>query len=82
MSEPLSRLLAELPSAESDTVRAEGIRMRCRARLERQALRASASPAAARPDLSLQVWQPLIMALAVAYMTEVIIHALGVYGLP
>ena len=82
MSEPLIRLLAELPSAEPDTARAERIRMRCRARLERQALRASACPAAARPELSVQVWQPVITVLAVAYLTEVIVHALRVYGLP
>jgi hypothetical protein len=82
MSDPLIRLVAELPSAEPDPARTERIRMRCRARLERQALRASASPAAARPDLGVQVWQPLIAVLAVAYMTEVIVHALRVYGLP
>jgi hypothetical protein len=82
MSEPLIRLLAELPSAEPDTARAERIRMRCRARLARQARRASASPAGASPDLSVQVWQPLITVLAVAYLTEVIVHALRVYGLP
>jgi hypothetical protein len=82
MSEPLTRLLAELPPAEPDTERAERIRMRCRARLRRQALRAAASAAATRPDLSVQVWQPLITVLAVAYLTEVIVHALRVYGLP
>jgi hypothetical protein len=82
MSEPLTRLLAELPSAEPDTARTERIRMSCRARLDRQALHASGSPAAGRPDLSVQVWQPLITVLAVAYMTEVIVHALRVYGLP
>jgi hypothetical protein len=82
MSEPLTRLLAELPPAEPDAGRAERIRMRCRARLERQALRASASPAATRPDLSVRLWQPLITVLAVAYLTEVIVHALRVYGLP
>jgi hypothetical protein len=81
MSEPLIRLLAELPSAEPDTARAERIRMRCRARLARQAPRASASPAAAHREGTVQVWQPLIAALGVAYLTEVIVEALRVYGL-
>jgi hypothetical protein len=82
MSEPLIRLLSELPSAEPDSARTERTRMHCRARLERQALRAFASPAAARSHLSLQVWQPLIAVLAIIYMTEVIVQALRVYGLP
>ena len=45
MSERLIRLLAELPPAEPDPEGAERIRMRCRARLTRQAPRASASRA-------------------------------------
>ena len=43
MSEPLIRLLAELPPAEPDQTGAERIRMRCHAQLARQAPRASAS---------------------------------------
>jgi hypothetical protein len=35
MSEPLSRLLAELPLAEPDSRRAERTRMKCRALLAR-----------------------------------------------
>ena len=77
MSEPLIRLLAELPLAEPDSARAERIRMRCRARLARQAPRASPS----RGRIT-QVWQPLITILGVAYLTEVIVQALRLYGLP
>ena len=82
MSEPLIRLLAELPAAEPDAARSERMRMRCRARLARQATRASTSYAAVPRGRTVQVWQPLIVVLGVAYLTEVILHALRVYGLP
>lgn len=81
MSEPLIRLLAELPSADPDTARAERIRMRCRSRLARQARRASTSSSAVHRGRTVQVWQPLIAVLGAAYLTEVIIEALRVYGL-
>jgi hypothetical protein len=82
MSEPLIRLLAELPVAEPDPARAEWIRVRCRAQLVRQAPRASASRAPARRARTVQVWRPLIAVLGIAYITEVIAQALRVYGLP
>ena len=81
MPEPLIRLLAELPAAEPDPARAERIRMGCRARLARQAPRVSASRGPARAR-TVQVWQPLIAVLGVAYLTEVIVQALRVYGPP
>ena len=77
MSEPLIRLLAELPSAEPAPARAERIRMRCRARLQQQAPRA---PASRRRAPAVQVWQPLMVVLGVAYLTGVIVEALRVYG--
>jgi hypothetical protein len=80
MSDPLIRLLAELPPAEPDPARAERIRMGCRARLARQAPRASASRARARRGRTVQVWQALIAALGIAYLTDVIVQALQVYG--
>ena len=56
--------------------------MRCRAQLARQASRASASRRApARHDRIVQVWQPAIAVLGIAYLTEVIVQALRVYGL-
>ena len=82
MSEPLIRWLAELPAAEPDPARSERIRVRCRARLARQAPRASASPAAVPRGGMMQVWQPLIVVLGLAYLTEVILQALRVYGVP
>ena len=77
MSEPLIQLLAELPSAEPDPTRAERIRMGCRARLRHEAPGASA-PRRRRPPV--QLWQPLIVVLGVAYLTEVVVQALRVYG--
>lgn len=82
MSEPLTRLLAELPPAEPDPAWTERIRVRCRARMAPQAPRASAAPAAAPRRRTLQIWQPLVVVLAVAYLTEVIVQALRVYDLP
>lgn len=82
MSEPLIRLLAELPQAELDATRAERIRMGCRARLARLAPRASGLRGPAPRGRTLQVWQPLIAVLGIAYLTEVIVQALRVYGPP
>jgi hypothetical protein len=80
MSEPLTQL-AELPSAEPDSARAERIRVRCRTRLGRQAPRASAWRGAAHQGGTVPIWQPLIVVLGVGYMAEVVIQALRVYGL-
>ena len=82
MSDPLIRLLAELPSEEPDPVRAERNRRRCRARLARQTPRASASRAFTLRVMTAQVWQPLIALLGAAYLTDVIVQALRLYGLP
>jgi Ca2+/H+ antiporter len=82
MSDPLTRLLAELPLAEPDPMRAERTRMGCRALLARQASRAAASRRPSSGRRSVQVWQLLIAVLGVAYLTEVIVQALSVYGPP
>ena len=82
MSDPLTRLLAELPLAEPDAARAERTRMGCRALLARQASRAAASRGPSSGRRIVQVWQLLIAVLGVAYLTEVIVQALSVYGAP
>ena len=82
MSESLIRLLAELPAAEPDSARSERMRVHCRERLARKATRASTSHAAVPRGRTVQVWQPLIVVLGVVYLTEVILHALRVYGVP
>ena len=79
MPDPLIRLLAELPSADPAPPRAERTRIRCHARLERQAR--SASRVDAQAGRTAPVWQPLIAVLGVAYLTEVIVQALRLYGL-
>ena len=80
MSDPLTRLLAELPLVEPDPTRAERTRMGCRALLAWQASRASASRGPSSGRRTVQVWQLLIAVLGVAYLTEVIVQALNVYG--
>jgi hypothetical protein len=80
MSESLIRLLAELPPAEPDPARAERIRIGCRARLARQAPRESIVRAPAPRGRNLPVWQSLLAVLGAAYLTEVIVQALRVYG--
>ena len=82
MSDPLTRLLAELPLAEPDPARAERTRTGCRALLGRQASRAAASRGPSSGRTTVQVWQLLIAFLGVAYLTEVIVQALSVYGPP
>ena len=81
MPDPLMQVLAELPSAEPDFVRAERIRLRCLARLARQARRASDSRPSAPRQRTAQLWQPLIAVLGAIYLTEVIVEALRFYGL-
>jgi hypothetical protein len=80
MSDRLTRLLAELPLAEPDPARAERTRMGCRALLAQQASRASTSRGPSSGRGIVQVWQLLIAVLGVAYLTEVILQALSVYG--
>lgn len=80
MSESLMRLLAELPPAELDPTRSGHIRTACRARLARQAARASAVRAPGPRGSRVPVWQPLMVVLGVAYLAEVIVQALGVYS--
>jgi len=75
MSEPLMRVLAELPPAEPDAVSAEGIRLRCRAELVQRASRAAAAPTPGMHD-RINVWQPVIAVLGIAYLAEAVIQAL------
>jgi len=82
MSDPLTRLLAELPLAEPDAARTERTRRGCRALLAQRAARASASHGPSSGRRTVQVWQLVIAVLGVAYLTEVIVQALSVYGTP
>lgn len=80
MFEPMIRL-SELPSAEPDPARAERLRVRCRARLGQQTPQALATRDVGAAGGAGRIWQPLVVVLGVGYMTEVVIQALGVYGL-
>ena len=73
MSDPLSRILAGLPSAEPDPVRADRVRARCRATLARR----QPHP---QPRRVTGFWAPLVAGLAGVYLTEVIRQALHLYG--
>ena len=80
MSEPLMRVLAELPLAEPDAARAARIRTRCRQRLARRASSPAASRVSPSPRFRTgQIWQPLIAVLSLAYLTEVIVQAIRAY---
>ena len=79
MSEPMIRLLADLPRADPDPARAERTRVRCRTRLAGLP-RAATSSAPSPRRRKAQVWQPLIAVLGVAYFAEAIVQALRAYG--
>lgn len=76
MSEPLMRLLAELPTAELEPDRAERIRRSCRARLVRHAAPAPGPTIAFTP-----VWQLGVAVLGAAYLISAIIEVVRVYRL-
>jgi hypothetical protein len=81
MSEPMIRLLADLPRADPDPARAERTRIRCRTRLAGLP-RASTSRAPGPRGRKAQLWQPLIAVLGVAYLAAAIVQALRAYGIP
>jgi hypothetical protein len=81
MPESMTQLLADLPDAQLDHVRAERIRSACHARLARQAARTSASDAPGPPGTTVQLWQPLLAALGVTYFAQVIGLAFQLYRL-
>jgi hypothetical protein len=74
MSESLIRLLAGLPTAQSDPDRADRIRARCRERLARAAPR--------RPPRSTMAfaWQPLLAALGVVYLVDAVVQGFLVWS--
>jgi hypothetical protein len=74
MSDPLMQRLAELPSTTLEPERAERIRRRCRARLVRDAARAS------RPTIVFApIWRLFVAALGAAYVIVAIIEAVRAY---
>jgi hypothetical protein len=76
MTDPLLRMLADLPSAQPDPERSARLRARCLSRLERR--RRSRRE---RPRGSGGYWQPLVAGLGGVYLTEVIRQALRFYAI-
>jgi hypothetical protein len=75
MTDPLMRLLAELPQAEPDRDRAARVRARCHTALARHRPR---SPSPRRRE---RVRGPLIAALGAVYLVESVRQALLLFGI-
>lgn len=76
MTDPLLRILADLPDAEPDAVRADRLRARCHATLARRVPRTS-TPPASLPRFPVRV----VAGLGGLYFSEVIHQALRLYGI-
>ena len=81
MSEPMMRLLADLPAADPDPARAERTRLRGRARFAR-VQRASGTTAPGPRGRTVLLWQPLIAVLSVAYFAAAVVQAFRAYAVP
>ena len=89
MNDALSRVLGDLPQAESDQARSERLRSRCHVVLGKQRSRAAARhttqlgrrhPAGGRRRVSAWRWEPVVVGMGCLYLAGVIREALGVYG--
>jgi hypothetical protein len=76
MTDPLLRILADLPQPEPDRARAARVRARCHAALAR-----SGQLRAPRPSGSPRLWETLLAVLGGAYLIETVRQALLVFGL-
>jgi hypothetical protein len=76
MTDPLFRMLANLPEAEPDRARAARVRTRCHAALARH--RPSRSP---RPNGALRFSEALLAGLGSVYLAETIRQVLRLYGM-
>jgi hypothetical protein len=74
MTDPTSRLLADLPPAEPHHARSERVRSRCHAVLAAHRSRAVTRRTARR------LWEPLVAGLGGMYVAGVMLEALRVYG--
>ena len=77
MSDPLSRLLADLPGARSDGDRGARTRMRCRTMLEKRRARVAATTTRSLRS----AWEPIVAGLGGCYLVAVIALALHMYGM-
>lgn len=76
MSDPLLRLLSELPAARPDPDRTARVRTRCHARLARQRL-----SRAARPNGARRVSEAIAVALGGVYLVETVRQVLRCCGI-
>lgn len=76
MTEPLLRLLDNLPPATLDASRADRVRTRCHDVLARRRLRRVSGPAR-----HARFWTPIVACFCGVYLTEVLHQALAIYGL-
>jgi hypothetical protein len=75
LTDPLFRMLANLPEAEPDPVRAARVRTRCHGVLARR------RPRSPRPGGALRVWEAVVAGLGGVYLTETIRQMLRLYGI-
>ena len=76
MTDPLLRMLADLPQAEPDRARAARVRTRCHAALARHR-----PPRAHGPNGALRPSEALVAALGGVYLAETIRQVLRLYGI-
>ena len=91
MTDPLLRMLERLPRAEPDVTRAERVRARCHAALARRhppsrtgARWGAAGDSGHQPkprSIAPRLWEPALAGLCLVYLTEVVRHALHLYGI-
>jgi hypothetical protein len=75
VTDPMLRLLANLPKAEPDRARAARVRSVCHAALARQ------RPPAPRPRRPVGTWEPVVAGLGALYLTETVWLALHLSGM-
>ena len=75
MNDPLLKLLDGLPSAMLDPARADRIRVRCNAALDRERRRVTREAPRDRR------WPPIVMGLGGLYLGVVVQRVLALYGL-
>jgi len=75
MTDPLWRLMAELPETEPRSARSERIRTRCRDILRSQVRQPL------RRNMTLDLWSAGLVLLGGVYVTETIREVLRLYGL-
>lgn len=77
MTDPLLRMLADLPQAEPHPARAARVRVACHAALARR----RPHPPVRSGRRATRIWEPVVAGLGGIYLTETLRQALHLYGL-